>query len=113
MRELWKTTPIGVIARGIMEWDGDEASLKGLADKIADDFLYDISADQPVLVVQGVAQEHLACTEPDYEAAAKEVGMIVRGVLASGEPSLKHDSIDTKLEGHWAGRIVSAALGEQ
>ena len=68
--------------------------------------------------------QHLFCTftdcpggsvtriEPDWAAAAKEVGMIVRGVLGFGVRSTKHDSIDTKLEGHWAGRIVGAALGE-
>ena len=47
--------------------------------------------------------------EPDYEAAAKEVGMIVRGVLKHGVRR-KHAEVDSQLEGHWAGRIVGAAL---
>lgn len=47
----------------------------------------------------------------NYEAAAREIGGIVQGVLKRS-PTPKHAGIDSTLEGHWAGRIIGAALGK-
>ena len=40
----------------------------------------------------------------DYEAAGKEIGAIVYGA------SRFRTKVTTKLQGHWAGRVVDAAL---
>lgn len=49
---------------------------------------------------------------PDWEAAAGELQSLVTGVLNTA--GVDHRPfVSTKLAGHWAGRIVGAALREQ
>ena len=51
---LWMTTPVGTLAKAMQAWAGARLeSLKSHAEKAAEDFLYDLSADGPVLVVNG------------------------------------------------------------
>lgn len=42
-----------------------------------------------------------------YEAAAKEIGEIVFGLLRS---KMRSEQVTSQLAGHWAGRILGAAL---
>ena len=51
-RELWRTTPIGQIARQFIATDPERTDLERAA-QAADDFLYDLSADGPVIVRDG------------------------------------------------------------
>ena len=51
-RELWRTTPIGRIADQFIAIDPEREDRERAA-QAADDFLYDLSADGPVLVLNG------------------------------------------------------------
>jgi len=67
-------------------------------------------AIDPTFKCPGGSRVELFPATPNYEAAAKEIGSIVRGYEMWKDHQHKHIGVDEGLEGQWAGRIIGNAL---